>query len=73
MCNSFQAVPGGGVSKGLGTNLFQALSAVPPRVPTEPVSTLRKKRHRATCQPPRLPMEALRHVWAASRPWQSAT
>jgi hypothetical protein len=40
---------------------------VPPGVPTLPVSTLRKKSARATCQPPRLPMLALRQVCVASR------
>jgi hypothetical protein len=36
-------------------NLFQPLPDVPPTVATEPVSTLRKNRQRATCQPPRFP------------------
>ena len=46
--------------------LFQPLPVVPPTVPTEPVSTLRKNRHRAVCQPPRLPAPAARQLWDAN-------
>ena len=73
MCSSFQASEAGGEANGLGTNLFHSLACVPPLLPTLPVSTLRKKSVLATCQPPRLPMLALRQVWVASLPSQLAT
>jgi hypothetical protein len=47
-------------------NLSQPLGLVPPGVPTLPVSTLRKNRLRATCQPPLLPAAAERQMWADS-------
>ena len=50
-----------------GLNLSQALGEVPPSVPTDPVSTCRKNRQRATCQPPRLPDPADLQVWDANR------
>jgi len=50
-----------------GLNLSHALGEVPPSVPTDPVRTCRKKRQRATCQPPRFPDPAARHVWEAKR------
>ena len=55
-----------------GLNLSQALGEVPPSVPTDPVSTCRKNRQRATCQPPRLPDPAALQVWEAKRAPASA-
>src|SRR5690606_13476084 len=49
-----------------GAILFQPFPAVPPLVATEPVSTLRKNRQRATCQPPRFPAPAARQLCDAS-------
>ena len=46
--------------------MFQPLPAVPPLVATDPVSTLRKNRHRATCHPPRLPAPAERQLCDAN-------
>ena len=61
----FHTLAGGGIMGGAGMNLFQALGAVPPGVPTAPISTTRNSSARATSQPPRLPAAALRHTWVA--------
>lgn len=48
-----------------GSNLCQAFGAVPPSVPTLPVSTDRKWSVRETCHPPLLPEAAERQIWLA--------
>ena len=46
----------------LDENLFQALGDVPPSVPTDPVKTFSKCSARATCHPPRFPIEGPRQT-----------
>ncbi len=47
--------------------MFQAFGKVPPGTPTAPSSAFSRKSVRETCQPPRLPAAALRHVCVLSR------
>ena len=49
-------------------NLFHPFGLAPPSVPTDPVSTLRNHRQRATCQPPSLPAAAARQVCELNLP-----
>ena len=65
---SFQRPWGAGLRGVTGMNLFHPLALVPPSVPTLPVSTTRNCRHRATCQPPRLPADEARQVCEARPP-----
>ncbi len=64
--SSLQIFAGGGIIGGAGITLFQAFGAVPPGVPTAPMSTTTSSSARATCQPPRLPAAVLRQTWVAS-------
>ena len=66
--SSFQRPWGSGWAGVTGMNLFQPLALVPPSVPTEPVSTFRNWRHRATIQPPSLPADEALQVCDAKAP-----
>ena len=61
-CNSFQPSGAGGSFGNSGLNLDHELGAVPPSVPTEPVSTFRKCRLLETCHPPKFPIDAALHT-----------
>src|SRR5262249_46416254 len=64
--SSLHTFCGSGFENGVATNLFHVLGQTPPRVPTLPVRTLRNINARATCQPPRFPLAALRHTCEAN-------
>src|ERR1041384_8862183 len=64
--SSLQTLPGGGIIGGAGTDLLNALGAVPPGSATAPISTTRSCSARATCQPPRFPAAVLRQTWVDS-------
>ena len=48
-------------------NLFHEFGEVPPFAPTAPVNTVKKCKHLATAQPPKLDAPALLQLWEANR------
>ena len=72
--SSFHRACGSLCFGGTGMNLFQPFGLVPPTVPTDPVSTASRNRHRLVCHPPRLPAAEARQLWEANRPrWRPTT